>query len=258
MRQPLRQHIPTFAFAFTCACTCAGVLVASAPAAADSIILPVTVVERGIDSFPIDGVFIGPQFDPGQATITKTTFEERTLLEFNLSSLPADAIITAATLQLTLTGNFQGQSGELHGYVGNGVYDNADLAIQNLLTAFTISSSGTALNLSVPIAFIQARLTAGDQFAGFTLRNTTQPGGVFSIWTDATSLQNVHPTLAIETEAATVVPEPSSVLLTAGGLLLLLTTARKSASAIVHGTALTLEDSLERAMPVTRVDDDRF
>jgi hypothetical protein len=196
---------------------------AASLAEATAITLPVTVAERGIDQLPKDGVFVGPQFDPGQATVTNAQFfEERALLEFNLTAIPDDEVVTSATLRIVIPdASSVGQSGAVHGYVGNGVYDNADLAVENLLTTFTITTAPGDLGIAIPIAFIQSLLAANETFAGFTLRNTTVGFGVFSFWTDATPNQNLHPTLEIETQA---VPEPASLLLAGSGISLALAT----------------------------------
>lgn len=75
----------------------------SRSAEATTITLPVTVAERGIDQLPNDGVCVGPQFDPGQATVTNQQFfEERALLEFDLTAISEDEVVTSATLRLAI------------------------------------------------------------------------------------------------------------------------------------------------------------
>lgn len=197
----------------------AAALVAGFSAHADAALISITPADdaRGLDSF-LDGNF-SCCMDPGLGTVTlNMSFEERVALEFALGALPSDATITSATLTLHAAAaplpvpNFA----DVHGYAGDGTITAADMTVSNLLTGFTVIGAGQ-IDIAIAPAFIQALLTADEDFAGFMLRNVTVPTGVITLWDSTAGFPQFTPTLALEYE---VVPEPSTLLLLGTALTL--------------------------------------
>jgi hypothetical protein len=179
------------------------------------ILITPTADARGIDSF-LDGNY-SCCVDPGIVTATRNmSFEERVALEFALVGLPSDVMITSATLTLHLpvvplpVPNFA----DVHGYAGDGTIAATDFTVSNLLTGFVANAAG-AVNIAIDPAFIQALLTADEDFAGFIVRNVTVPSGVLSMYTSNSGFPDFFPTLAIEYDA---VAEPSTLVLLGSAL----------------------------------------
>jgi hypothetical protein len=191
-----------------------GVLTLGLPADADAaaILITPTVDRRGIFNFGLDDEF-HLQIDGGPDTVTlqEDNFEERFALEFALGALPADAIITAVTLTLHLTGDpIPGaNSAEVHGYAGDGTIQAADLSVDNLLAGFL--PVAPSFDIALGTLFLQNLVLAGEDFAGFTLRNVTIGGGVFNVWSVEAMAAN-RPTLTVEYEV-TPIPEPGTLVL---------------------------------------------
>jgi hypothetical protein len=99
--------------------------------------------DRGLDAL-LDGNFVCCQKDSGQATVTLTTFEERAALEICLGRVPVDAVISSATLTLSIpVAPLALNTAELLGYTGDGVITAADLTLNNPLTTFQVSAAGS-------------------------------------------------------------------------------------------------------------------
>jgi hypothetical protein len=210
--------------------TCASWLLPQQAAAALIVITP-TDDDRGSDPMPIDNNFSCCLFDPGQAAVTLApSFQEAAGLEFNIAGVPQGALITSVSLRLFINNTFGIDNAVLHGFVGNGSVEGADLGVSNLLLSFMVPTTGNQfpLALDVPTQFLQGLVDAGEVFAGFTLRNETPGGGSFSIYTIDWGNPTVHPTLAIEFQ---VVPEPASLTLLGVGLAAIGATARRRTAA---------------------------
>lgn len=191
---------------------------------AASIVLTPADDRRGIFNFGLDTEF-HLQTDDGLATVTYvegpmpgTGFEERFALEFALGALPLGATILSATLTLHLpvAPVMVMQSSEIHGYAGDGIVQGADLSSTNSLALF----HPNALTMNVPIdaGFLQDLLSTGEDFAGLALRNVTVPNGVFTVWT-VNGPAATDPTLTVEYDDSSVVPEPSTLLLVGTALV---------------------------------------
>jgi hypothetical protein len=199
----------------------------STHAAAAVISITPTDDARGIDSF-LDGNY-SCCVDPGLVTATvNMSFEERVALEFALAALPAGATITAATLTLHLpvAPLPVPNSADLHGYAGDGVITASDMTVSNLLTGFVANAAG-AVDIVLDPGFIQGLLTADEDFAGFVVRNVTNPSGVLTMYTSDSGFPQFSPTLEIDYE---VVPEPGSLLLVGTALLFIARRARRVTS----------------------------
>jgi hypothetical protein len=113
--------------------------------------------------------------------------EHRCAYEFDISSLPAGATITAASLTLvTSLGNGNCNGGacliDVAGYVGNGTGELADLTAGS--TLLTLGATLGATNHDVT-SFVTDRYAAGDDWAGFRLaRNAGSVASDLNFWTD--------------------------------------------------------------------------
>jgi hypothetical protein len=216
---------PSLAFALVSGVTLVSVIGFSTNAEAALVLITPTDDDRGLDSF-LDGNFLCCQLDDGLATVTLNPFfEERVGLEFALAALPAGVTVLSATLTLHLpTRTTKPNSSDVHGYAGDGTITDDDLTVSNLLTNFVVSAAGP-VDIAIAPVFIQALLAADEDFAGFMLRNVTDSGGVFTIWTTDSGFEDLYPTLAIEYE---MVPEPGSLLLVGTALLLVARRIRRT------------------------------
>jgi PEP-CTERM motif len=133
--------------------------------------------------------------------------------EFALGGVPVDAVISSATLALSIPVTPPAlNTAELHGYTGDGVITAADLTLNNLLTTFQVSAAGSVV-IPIDTSFIQDLLIANEIFAGFALRNVTDPSGVFTFYTVDSGFEQFNPILTIELDGLQAVPEPGSMVL---------------------------------------------
>lgn len=105
-------------------------------------------------------------------TNCSTCNEDRAVFEFSTTSLKKNYMITAANILFTpilVAGSF---SVQVHGFVGNGTIDNADLTQNNLLVS--VSALTTTKSASVT-SFVQTVADQEKSFAGFMLRSATVP-----------------------------------------------------------------------------------
>jgi hypothetical protein len=130
--------------------------------------------------------------------ICPETFEEPAALEFTLGGVPVDAVVSSATLALSIPVALLAlDTAELHGYTGDGVITAADLTLNNLLTTFQVSAAGSVV-IRIDTSFIQDLLIANEIFAGFALRNVTDPSGVFTFYTVDSGFEQFNPILTLE------------------------------------------------------------
>jgi hypothetical protein len=91
-----------------------------------------------------------------------------------------------------------------------------DLPLFSLPTNFAENAGGPG-DLAIAPVFIQALLTADEDFGRFLLRNVTVLAGVYKIGTVDFSVEDLYPTLETAYE---MVPEPGSLLLVGTALIL--------------------------------------
>jgi len=207
------------------------VLAGVTPARAASLQLAAVVSDRGIDLFPRDGVFdsvfgnptVTQIFTPPSGDLGS---EERTAIEFDLSTIAAGSTITSVMLRLNPQGaNLNlglsaGEVGEVHGYSGDGAITVADLmALGQVGTIAGPTPNGTVtIVLSVP--WLQGLIDASSSHAGLMFKGVDGPTVVsFSFAAAGGSIPVAsRPTLLVETADATVVPEPATLWLVGAGL----------------------------------------
>jgi len=199
------------------------------PAIAATVTLAAVAADRGIDTFPGDGVFDFLFGNDNAITINAAPSDsmdqsgERGAVEFVLAGIPAGAPITTATLFLTLISDLEaGDAAQVNGYSGNGVIDLADLSIVNPVGSFTGPlPGGMTLAVTIDPAFVQSLVDAGDPFAGFAVWGIGTPGNSvnFGFWGTSSLLppEDRPPAPELQIEFQQPVPEPGTLLLIASG-----------------------------------------
>jgi hypothetical protein len=101
--------------------------------------------------------------------------ERRIGMEFDLQGLPSSVVEARLIFQATgvRSSSHVGASDlQVHGFVGDGTVQPADVAVDNPLTGVNV-----AWDVDVT-SFLNERLTAGDRFAGFSIRELLDDAGV--------------------------------------------------------------------------------
>ena len=141
----------------------------------------------------------------------------RGAIEFDISSLP-DVAISSVTLSVPLLGYGSSPSVQISGYIGDGVVNADDLAVDDTI-AMVSGNGGQTLSIDVTL-FVQQLITSNAAFAGFTLTYSGE-GTAGS----GPAPSPPQPTLDVSTSAT---PLPSSLVMSgAAGLVGLLAFARR-------------------------------
>lgn len=194
---------------------CAAVCWCAPPAAGDMVVLPASAFGTRID-FNLDEIFDGPP----QSVLTTSlslfpTSEKIIEIEFDLASLPADAVIDSALLRLSP--GTSSISHELYGYSGNGMLPDAAVPGPALIL-FDTASAPQFLDVT---AFTQTLDIGAGEFAGFMVRMAPSAQGHLVGWDNITT----PPQLTV---AFSVVPAPGAILLAGLGLGALVLFRRRS------------------------------
>jgi hypothetical protein len=208
----------------------ASVVAAATPAEAASIQLTAVISDRGIDTFPRDGVF-NSVF--GNDTVTQVLTppvgdlgsEERTAVEFDLSSL-AGSTITSVMLRLNPQGSnlnlglSAGEVGEVHGYAGDGTITVADMMAFGQVGTITGPTANGTVTVTLSVAWLQTLINASSSHAGLMFKGVDGPTLVTFNFAGAGATIPVasRPTLLIETADSQAVPEPGTLWLIGGGI----------------------------------------
>jgi len=179
----------------------------------------VAAADREARDFDIDGVW--SFVDPETALILHAGYdagplqEFRSALEFDLTSIPANAVVSAATVSLFVSQVYSLSTVDIYGYTGNGVIELADMQGGTPLSSFG-TIVGTA-EVALSAAFFSDLISSGAGFAGLRLQwEAEDEFSTVQIRSSEFSLVESRPTLTLEYAA---VPEPGGALLLALGLV---------------------------------------
>ena len=143
--------------------------------------------------------------------------ESRFAIEFDISSIPADAAVTCVELALTEVVDSLYSTVPLNGYAGNGVISSADMVAGSLLLADISDGVVDVARLDVT-GFVASLRASSQNFAGFMCKDTTLYNGgldyyqVWSKWAEPNPAwpDATLPSLTVEFEP---IPEPSTLAL---------------------------------------------
>lgn len=150
-----------------------------------------------------------------------STYNIRAALEFDLSALPSNSVVSAATFRICYGGasGTRAETLQFNGYAGDGVLSFADFQVNNqvgpLYNAFGPGNSSDFYEVPAT-SFIQSLVTNHNRYAGFMVEN---------LWWNQTSFYSSRggpsysPSLVLQ---YTIVPEPSALLLAASAIVCLL------------------------------------
>jgi len=128
---------------------------------------------------PRDGTFdaVILTLETADARDGPPTFEDRTIMEFDLTGVPVGGVVSATLLLTEIVDCGIGPLG-LYGAAGDGVASTTDAEITNLLTGPTGTFGDSIENIGAVdvTAFITALVSGGESFAQFAIR-----GGIPSL-----------------------------------------------------------------------------
>lgn len=113
----------------------------------------------------------------GDATLSTAQDNTAAITEFDLTSLPAGAVVRSAGLELTVPTSVASQTASfsVRGWAGNGAVTDGDYHAGTEIATF--SYPGAATRIVDVTQSVRQRLLAGDQYAGLSVR-ITSPGSV--------------------------------------------------------------------------------
>jgi hypothetical protein len=206
------------------------IAVGGADAGAATITVTATVSDRGFDSGPggvPDGIYDGVYGNPSVTLVDEhpigstLVHNERTAVEFPLAAIPAGSVIDSVTLRLSDV--FNGAAGgqvEVHGYLGDGSIQVADLMVSNLVGSFVLPVPDPVM-VALSTGWLQTLVDASDPFAGLMFKGT--PSATHVVFSFAGTYSGIpvglRPTLIVETQQP-VIPEPGTITLLATGVAL--------------------------------------
>jgi hypothetical protein len=203
-------------------------------ASAATIAITATASDRGFDTAPPRDVYEGVYGNPSVTLVDEDPIgamffhNERTAVEFPLAGIPAGSVISSVSLRLSdIFNGFSGGQIEVHGYVGDGAIQVADLMVSNLVGSFVLPvPDPVAIALSA--GWLQTLVDASDPFAGLMFKGT--PSATQVVFSFAGTFSGIpvasRPTLIVELQEQ-VIPEPGTITLLATGVALILGRRRR-------------------------------
>lgn len=204
----------------------AAVLTAMAPAPSQAVMLDLRYASlaTGEDRGPQDGVF-DAFASPGAAGVANNGWTSlRTAMEFDLSALPANAVIHSATVHMAIGWVEGTRYLALHGYAGDGAVSLTDFSLNGLVGGWTLNPSSIPPTLQLltfdASSFVRGLLSSGEAFAGFNLREDPPNKPNYLVLYFETRSPYYAPRLSVDYTVRPV-PEPVPILLLAAGLMAL-------------------------------------
>ena len=208
---------------------------ATRDAGATTVTITATVSDRGLDVFPWDGIGANVFGNPSVVQITTpaagTMFasEERTAVEFPLGIIPSGSTIDSVMLRLTPAGlNLNlgvsaGEVSEVHGYAGDGSIQAADLMDSIAVASIVGPTPNGTVTLLLSVGWFQSLVDADNAFAGLMFKGVPGPTAVVYNFESAFGAIPLaeRPTLIVDYQEGSVIPEPGTAVLIATGLALL-------------------------------------
>ena len=150
---------------------CVSTLLLAGPTSADVVNLKYASIATCVDEGPQDGVCDSFVDLSNLGLVNNNEYTSfRTAFEFDLSGLPAGAIVNSATLTMVLT-NWEGTRAlQAHGYAGDGTVQLSDCDnLDGLVGTFGVDPIGTQ-TVTLDVTGFVAGLAGGGPFAGFGVR----------------------------------------------------------------------------------------
>ncbi len=150
------------------------------PMSADVVNLKYASIATCVDEGQQDGV-CDSFTDLNLGSVTNNGYTSfRTAFEFDLSGLPAGAIVNSATVTMVLS-NFEGvRTLQAHGYAGDGTVRLSDCDnLDGLVGTFGVDPSGTQTVTLDVTGFLAGLAASGRHFAGLGLRE--EPPSIGSV-----------------------------------------------------------------------------
>jgi hypothetical protein len=158
---------------------CVSTLLLAGPTSADVVSLKYASIATCVDEGQQDGIC--DSFAPyNLGSVTNNGYTSfRTAFEFDLSGLPAGAIVNSATVTM-VSSNWEGtRSLQAHGYAGDGTVQLGDCDnVDGLVGTFGVDPSGTQTVILDVTGFVAGLVASGGHFAGFNLREEPPSSGM--------------------------------------------------------------------------------
>lgn len=182
---------------------CVSTLLMAGPTSADVVNLKYASIATCVDEGEQDGV-CDSFADSNLGSVNNNGYTSfRTAFEFDLSGLPAGAIVNSATLTMVLT-NWEGSRAlQARGYAGDGTVHLADCDnLDGLVGTFGVDPSGTQTVTLDVTGFVAGLVAGGGPFAGFNVRE--EPANASNFLVMSLDLQYT-PVLSIDFSAEQIV-----------------------------------------------------